>query len=47
MKIKVNADAKWFVHNGKLYPIVDGEVEVPDEETNNVTDKEKEEKKKK
>lgn len=48
MKIKVNSDAKWYIHNGKFYPIIDGEVEIPEEnEKNNSAAEVKEEKKKK
>lgn len=47
MKIKVNSDAKWYINNGKFYPIIDGEVEIPDENEKNETEEVKEEKKKK
>lgn len=42
MKIKVQNEAKFYVHNGKIYPVINGEVEIPDEHSDD-----KEEKKKK
>lgn len=44
MKIKIKNDgsAKFYTYNGALYPITDGEVEIPDEKPTATKEKEAE-----